>query len=94
MSGAGDIAVSQTDQGLVYPGQETGQTQPPFCPTSNTPVLDRVLFKMLEYTVTTKHCQAPARRENHSHRGEQASSLWDPESSEPHAQLRDSGWKA
>lgn len=68
--GAGDIAVSQTDQGLVYPGQETGQTQPPFFPTSNTPVLDRVLFKMLEYTVTTKHCQAPARRENHSHRGD------------------------
>ena len=72
--------MSQTDQGRVYPGQETGQTQPPFFPTSNTPVLDRVLFKMLEYTVTTKHCQAPAGRENHSHRGEQASSRWDPQS--------------
>ena len=62
LRGAGDIAVSQTDQGRVYPGQETGQTQPPFFPTSNTPVLDRVLFKMFEYTVTTKHCQAPALR--------------------------------
>ena len=43
-------------------------------------MLDKVLFKMLEYTVTTEHCQVSAPSENHKQSGEQASNLWNPQS--------------